>query len=78
MPSDRQLECVIIGYNEVPFETYEGLLRNYGEDSEAYRDLKFSFVEVGGNKMSYVGLLNHVFESSPYTSMAMHPNQSVR
>jgi p-methyltransferase len=56
----KNLDCVVIGYNEAPFEQYEKLLRNYGEDSEAYRDLKFSFVDVGGKKLNYVDLLNHV------------------
>ena len=54
------LDCVIIGYNELPFAEYERFLRNYGEDSEAYRDLKFSFVDVDGMKLDYPGLLNHV------------------
>ena len=42
--SASSLDCVVIGYNELPFEQYERFLRNYGEESEAYRDLKFSFV----------------------------------
>ena len=54
----HQLDCVVIGYNELPFEQYEGFLRQYGEESEAYRDLKFSFVDVGGEKLDYMGLLN--------------------
>jgi p-methyltransferase len=53
-----------MGYNEVPFKQYESFLRNYGEDSEAYRDLKFSFVEVGGQKLDYVGLMNHAYSLS--------------
>src|SRR6185436_7625522 len=56
----KQLDCVVIGYNETPFEEYEGFVRKYGEDSEAYRDLKFSFVEVDGKKLNYVDLLNHI------------------
>ncbi|MCA1612824.1 MAG: PhpK family radical SAM P-methyltransferase [Acidobacteria bacterium] len=56
----RPLDCVVVGYNELPFEQYEGFLRQYGEESEAYRDLKFSFVDVGGKKLDYMGLLNHV------------------
>jgi hypothetical protein len=31
----EHLDCIVIGYNEIPFEKYEGFLRNYGEDSEA-------------------------------------------
>ena len=57
----EQLDCIVIGYNELPFEDYERLLRSYGGDSEAYRDLKFSFVDIGGRKLNYVDLLNHVY-----------------
>jgi p-methyltransferase len=58
MPS--KLDCVVIGYNEVPFARYENFLGRYGENSEAYRDLKFSFVDVGERKLDYVGLMNYV------------------
>ena len=61
MTSSNGLDCIVIGYNETNFEEYERLLRGYGEDSEAYRDLKFSFVNLEGKKMNYVGLLNHMF-----------------
>lgn len=54
-----KLDCVIIGYNEVPFAKYERFLRNYGENTEAYRDLKFSFVDLGDQKLDYVGLMNY-------------------
>jgi len=57
--SASSLDCVVIGYNELPFEQYERFLRNYGEESEAYRDLKFSFVNVGDRKLDYPGLLNY-------------------
>ena len=56
----NDLDCVVIGYNEIPFQRYETFLRNYGEDSEAYRDLKFSFVDLEGRKLDYLGLLNYV------------------
>lgn len=56
------LDCVVIGYNDPPFEAYAELLAGYGEDSEAYRDLQLSFAEVDGEKMTYVDLFNHVFE----------------
>lgn len=56
----QQLDCVVIGYNETPFEEYEALLKGYGIDSEAYRDLRFSFVNINGRNMNYIGLLNHV------------------
>ena len=55
-----KLDCVVIGYNEIPFDRYESFLRKYGENSEAYRDLKFSFVDLGDRKLDYVGLMNFV------------------
>lgn len=58
MTSER-LDSVVIGYNDPPFERYAALLRQYGEDSEAYRDLKTSMVEVDGRKLSYVDLMNY-------------------
>ena len=60
----RRLDSVIIGYNEIPFERYENFLRKYGVESEAYRDLKFSFVEIAGKKLDYPGLMNHVLSLS--------------
>ena len=62
MGSVPALDAIVIGYNEVPFEKYESFLRNYGEDTEAYRDLKFSFVNLDGRRLDYMGLLNHVFQ----------------
>jgi radical SAM PhpK family P-methyltransferase len=58
--NENRTDCIVIGYNEMPFPSYERLIRNYGEESEAYRDLRMSFVEVDGARMTYVGLLNHV------------------
>lgn len=62
--SEDRLDCVVIGYNDPPFGRYAGLLRQYGEDSEAYRDLKTSFVDVAGRQLNYVGLMNYVYELS--------------
>ena len=59
MNSGEKLDCIVIGYNEMPFEAYESILSQYGADSEAYRDLKFSFVEATGKKLLYTDLLNH-------------------
>ena len=48
MRNSNLLDCVVIGYNELPFDKYEAFVRNYGEETEAYRDLKFSFVDLQG------------------------------
>ena len=57
--SRKKLDCVVIGYNETPFERYEGTLRQYGEDSEAYRDLKLSFVDTGDARLTYPELMSY-------------------
>jgi radical SAM PhpK family P-methyltransferase len=54
-------DCLVIGYYEPPFEHYERVIRQYGTDSEAYRDLQFSFVDVGNRKLDYVALLNQAY-----------------
>lgn len=64
MNNGKHLDCIVIGYNEVPFEQYESFLRNYGEDTEAYRDLKFSFINLGGRKLDYMGLFNYALDLS--------------
>jgi radical SAM PhpK family P-methyltransferase len=58
------LDCVVIGYNEIPFRQYESFLSNYGKDSEAYRDLQFSFVNLDGQYFDYPGLLNYVLNQA--------------
>ncbi len=60
MPAPK-VDCIVIGYNEPPFEAYEKTVRTYGEDSEAYRDLTFSFTRAAGRPMNYVDLMNHVY-----------------
>lgn len=52
------LDCVVIGYNEVPFEQYMSLLGNCGKSSPAYRDIKLSFVDLNGAPRNYVDLMN--------------------
>jgi hypothetical protein len=61
MNATGALDCVVIGYYEPPFQDYEALVREYGERSTAYRDLRFSFVDLDGHKLNYVDLLNHVY-----------------
>lgn len=60
----RELDCIIVGYNEIPFQRYVELLGNYSEESEAYRDLKFSFVKLDEQPFNYVELLNHVLREA--------------
>lgn len=56
------LDCIVIGYNEVPFEDYLRVVERYGSDSETYRDLRLGWVEVEGRRLDYVGLFNLAWE----------------
>lgn len=59
MSKNGRIDCVTIGYYEPRFDQYEKQIRAFGEDSEAYRDLKFSFVDLGDRKLTYAELLSH-------------------
>jgi len=78
MLKDRELDCVVIGYNEIPFARYESFLRGYGEDTEAYRDLKFSFVNVANQKMDYMGLLNDTVARAKYNGQSLSSEESFK
>src|SRR5262245_22680664 len=75
MKEERDLDCIVIGYNEIPFQRYERFLKSYGEDSEAYRDLKFSFVDVGEGKFDYINLLNHITHLARRDQSASSPKE---
>lgn len=68
----QRLDCIVIGYNETPFPEWEALLRGYGRDSEAYRDLQYSFVELDGENLNYVGLLNRVLDRAQGPAAGRH------
>lgn len=75
-PADGRLDCIVIGYNETPFPAYEAMLRGSGEDSLAYRDLKYSFVELAGQALTYVDLMNHARARGPAPLAAAEPFRS--
>ena len=52
------VDCVIVGYNEPPFQEYESAISVYGESSPAYRDLRFNFLNIDGAKLSCFDTLN--------------------
>ena len=65
MQANESIDCIVIGYNELDLGHYEGILRTtYGDDSEAYRDLRFSLVGLDGTRMTFVDLLSYVHRSA--------------
>ncbi len=77
MSKENALDCVVIGYNEPGIATYERLLACYGRDSEAYRDLRLSFVDLDGQKLDYCGLLNIAWQHA-HPGHPLPPGQEFR
>jgi p-methyltransferase len=69
---------VVVGYNEPPFDDYARLVAGYGADSEAYRDLRFSFVEVDGRRLNYTALLNHAYSLAHPHDVPLAPADRIR
>jgi len=60
----ESIDCIVVGYNDIPFDRYVNLIERYGKGSEAYRDLKFSFIDLDHGPSNYVELLNHVVDAA--------------
>lgn len=51
-------DCLIIGFNEVDFDSYVAMLRSMGSDKGAYRDLNLAFITHDGKPYRSTDLLN--------------------
>jgi p-methyltransferase len=58
------LDCIIIGYNDVPFSRLADKHKPLQKYSATYNELKTNSVLVGGERKNYMELLNHVIEQS--------------
>lgn len=56
------LDCVVIGYNDVPFSKLAEKHKPLQKYSATYNELKTNSVLVGGERKNYMELLNHVIE----------------
>jgi len=54
----------IASWSASPIERFAQFIGKYGEESEAFRDLQLSFVDIDGQKLSYVDLMNHVLRQA--------------
>lgn len=55
----KNIDCLIIGHNEMSLEEYEAIMRTSGTDSESYRELNLSFIEYQNKKYSAKDIFNH-------------------
>ena len=54
-------DCLIIGFNDLEFASYERMIRSMGRASGAYRDLDLAFIWHGGRPLRSMDVLNHFF-----------------
>jgi radical SAM PhpK family P-methyltransferase len=53
-----QIDCLLIGHNQVPFLEYEKTVRELGPDSGAYADLKSNFIRCNNRSYSASEVFN--------------------
>jgi radical SAM PhpK family P-methyltransferase len=58
------IDCLIIGFNDSPFEDYVGLVKSMGTDSGAYKDLRLAYIDFQGKPYRSMDILNHYYSQS--------------
>jgi radical SAM PhpK family P-methyltransferase len=59
------VDCIIVGFNDVPFHKQEEMARSAGVSSPAYRDLRLAFVNIDGRPQRALEVLNSVNNIPP-------------
>jgi p-methyltransferase len=64
MSTSNNLDCVIIGHNDMDFNLVYEEVKKIGRHSGAYNDLKANSVLVGGERLTYMDLLNRTLKEA--------------
>lgn len=56
----KNIDCLIIGHNEMSLEEYESIMKTSGTNSESYRELNLSFIEYEKKKYSAKDIFNYL------------------
>lgn len=64
MSGKNNLDCIIIGHNDLDFYNIESALVRTQRHSGAYADLKMNTVDYYGERMPYMSLLNRVLDKA--------------
>ncbi|MGE5343499.1 MAG: PhpK family radical SAM P-methyltransferase [Candidatus Omnitrophota bacterium] len=57
----KRIDCLLIGHNEMDFETYEKSVQRMGKKSGAYRDLNLSFINWNGKNHTAPEIFNLLY-----------------
>jgi anaerobic magnesium-protoporphyrin IX monomethyl ester cyclase len=68
----REIDCLLIGHNEMDFEEYETHIRQMGIHSGAYRDLNLSFIQHRG-KLYHASAIFNTFSSGVWSGETVKP-----
>src|SRR5215208_5445558 len=58
------LDCIVVGYNDVPFSRLAEKHKPLQKYSATYNELKTNSVLIGGERKNYMELLNHVIKQT--------------
>jgi anaerobic magnesium-protoporphyrin IX monomethyl ester cyclase len=59
------IDCLLVGYNDVDFGTYVGMIRAMGAASGAFRDLNLAFITDEGKPYRSMDVLNRFYRVAP-------------
>ncbi len=72
MLSTDNLDCIIIGHNDIEFGTIEEPLKNMRKRSGAYNDLKANSIMFNNERITYMDLLNRVLIKATGRNHELH------
>jgi len=72
MSQKNNLDCIIIGHNDLDFRAIESDLARTQHYSGAYTDLKMNTVDYYGERMPYMSLLNRVLDKATGVASDLH------
>ena len=72
MSGKHNLDCIIIGHNDLDFHSIENDLVRTQHYSGAYADLKMNTVDYHGERMPYMSLLNRVLDKATGVTNNLH------
>lgn len=55
---NKQIDCLLIGHNEMDFREYENICAQMGNDSGIYRDLNLNYIRYNNNPFTAAGIFN--------------------
>jgi len=64
MPAAARISCVVVGHNDIDFETFAAQQRALAPHSGAYHEVKASSVVLHGKRSPYMELVNHGIEQA--------------